>query len=148
MSKLNKEFVRIVFYFISVMFYSAADFRSVVQKEDGIGSDVVILFEPGRCFMTRFYQLAIRPIGLIVYDNEGKEELSTHNSVLTMFKGNQPIVTFNPAFVDINPAQRLQGLILKEPKESASGNMFIPTESFKTITPEVYCKVLHGKVFQ
>ena len=130
------------------MFYSAADFRAVVQREDGVGSDVVILFEPRRCFMTRFYQLAIRPIGLIVYDNEGKEELSVHNSVLTMFKGNQPIVTFNPAFVDINPGQRLQGLILKEPKESASGNMFIPTESFKTITPEVYCKVLHGKVFQ
>ena len=129
------------------MFYSAADFRALVQKEDGVSGDIVILFEPGRSFMTRFFQLAIKPIGLIVHDNEGKEELSTHNTLLTMFKGNQPIVTFNPAFIDINPYQRLQGLILKEPKESASGNMFIPTESFKTISPEVYCKVLHGKVF-
>ena len=129
------------------MFYSAADFRAVVQKEDGVAGDVVILFEPSKTFLTRFYQLAIKPIGLIVHDNEGKEELSTHNGVLTMFKGNQPIVTFNPAFIDVNPYQRLQGLVLKEPKESASGNMFIPTESFKTISPEVYCKVLHGKVF-
>ena len=138
------------------MFYSAADFRAVVQKEDGVAGDVVILFEPRRCFilfepsktfLTRFYQLAIKPIGLIVHDNEGKEELSTHNGVLTMFKGNQPIVTFNPAFIDVNPYQRLQGLILKEPKESASGNTYVPTENYRTISPEVYCKVLHGKVF-
>ena len=147
MSKLNKEFVRIVFYFIQSMFYSAADFRSVVQKEDGVAGDVVILFEPSKVFLTRFFQMAIKPIGLIVHDKEGKEELSVHNTLLSMFKGNQPIVTFNPAFVDVNPYQRLQGLVLKEPKESASGNMFIPTESFKTISPEVYCKVLHGKVF-
>ena len=130
------------------MFYSAADFRSVVQKEDGVTGDVVILFEPSKVFLTRFFQMAIKPIGLIVHDKEGKEELSVHSTLLSMFKGNQPIVTFNPAFVDVNPYQRLQGLILKEPKESASGNMFIPTESFKTISPEVYCKVLHGKVFQ
>ena len=129
------------------MFYSAADFRAVVQKEDGVAGDVVILFEPSKVFLTRFFQMAIKPIGLIVHDKEGKEELSVHNTLLSMFKGNQPIVTFNPAFVDVNPYQRLQGLVLKEPKESASGNMFIPTESFKTITPEVYCKVLHGKVF-
>ena len=58
MSKLNKEFVRIVFYFISVMFYSAADFRSVVQKEDGVAGDVVILFEPSKTFLTRFYPAA------------------------------------------------------------------------------------------
>ena len=130
------------------MFYSAADFRSVVQKEDGVAGDDVILFEPSKVFLTRFFQMAIKPIGLIVHDKEGKEELSVHNTLLSMFKGNQPIVTFNPAFVDVNPYQRLQGLVLKEPKESASGNMFIPTESFKTISPEVYCKVLHGKVFQ
>ena len=129
------------------MFYSAADFRAVVQKEDGVAGDVIILFEPSKVFLTRFFQMAIKPIGLIVYDKEGKEELSVHNTLLSMFKGNQPIVTFNPAFIDVNPYQRLQGLILKEPKESASGNMFIPTESFKTISPEVYCKVLHGKVF-
>ena len=136
----------LLFYFTYRMFYSAANFRTYVNQSEGTSGDVVVLFEPERVFTTKFFQIGLKPIGVITYDKDGKEELTTHNGILTMFKGHQPIVTVHPAFADIFRNQKLQGFVLKDSKISSSGYSYAPLEFYKGITADIFIKVLNGKI--
>lgn len=128
------------------MFYTAKKFRAVVNELDGTHGDVVIFFEPDNSFTTKFFNIGVKPIALIVYDEKGNEELTTHSGLLAMFEGRQPIVTINPALVDIMRNQKLQAFILKEPRTSKNGYEYVPCWNYSKCPPDALTKIIGGKI--
>ena len=128
------------------MFFCAKAFRSFVNEHDSVNGDVVIIYDPGDVFRTKFNTIALKPLALVVYDQNGKPEVSTHNSVLTMCKGKQPIVCLAPSMVHFSPNARLQGMILKAPRTSKAGRDYAPCVEIDNLSDDFIQTILNGIV--
>lgn len=129
------------------MFFSCSKFRNIINEKMGFLSDVVILFEPINTFQTKFFYIGVKPIGLIIYNNiTGDEELTTHEEILAMFDGKQPIITINPAYVDIIKGSKIQGIVIQEPIMSFNGYEYSPVHDYKYITKQITNQVLKNKI--
>lgn len=136
-----------MFTSLRYMFFTSLNFRTFVNEREEGSNDVSILFEPDHSFMTKFYTIAIKPIGLIVNDNDGKEKVLSHRQVLSMCDGKQPIVCFHPGLVDIVRGMPLQGIVLKTPVVGKKGYTYCPMEGYKGMDAVLYNNILFNKVW-
>ena len=128
------------------MFFCAKAFRSFVNEHDGVNGDVVIIYDPGDVFRTKYNTIALKPLGVVVYDQNGKPEVSTHSTVLTLCQGKQPIVCLPPSMVHFSPNARLQGVILKPVRTSKEGREYAPCVEIDNLSDDFVQTILNGIV--
>lgn len=147
--KLNKKFLYkngCLLTSLRKMFFCAKAFRSFVNEHDGVNGDVVIIYDPGDVFRTKYNTIALKPLGVVVYDQNGNPEVSTHSTVLTLCRGKQPIVCLPPSMVHFSPNARLQGVILKPTRTSKEGREYAPCVEIDNLSDDFIQTILNGIV--
>ena len=105
-----------------------------------------LIYDPGDVFRTKYNTIALKPLGVVVYDQNGKPEVSTHSTVLTLCRGKQPIVCLPPSMVHFSPNARLQGVILKPTRTSKEGREYAPCVGLDNLSDDFVQTILNGIV--
>lgn len=128
------------------MFFSASKFREYVREHEKVTSDVVIFFDPNDTFTTKFHQIGLKPLAVMVFDDKGQEEIATHQFVLQICDGEQPIVCISPAFFGLNKERKLQALTLQEPKVSSKGFRYSPCRGYSKYDDRTVDLILKSRI--
>ncbi len=129
------------------MFFGAQKFRDYIHEHDPmIKGDVIICFDPNESFKVQYMQIAVKPITVIAFTQEGKEEVVSHRELIQMCQGAQPFVCLKPGYAMINKNKKIQALILQEPITSFSGYSYSPCSTYFNLNEKTINMILQARV--